>query len=195
MLPRFSDASTEIFENAVVICRKMFEQLYLQEFCWECSRNLPEKCSNRRIYRYLNAICKIWFEVDFLKESRWLYDGPNRTGCRDGVPSLARSIVTDHGEATIHLETLTRTSSDVTLKCHEPRTYIRSWREHFQQTLHKNASHAPCGRGSTQIAASRGVGCGPPASSFFDALSCVSWPRRPTLYNWLSRGSLLFPDQ
>ena len=55
-------------------------------------------------------------EVDFLKESRRLYDGPNRTGCRDGVPSLPRSIVTDNGEATIHMETLTRTSSDVTLK-------------------------------------------------------------------------------
>ena len=61
-------------------------------------------------------------DVDFLKESRWLYDGPNRTGCCDGVPSLPRSIVTDHGDATVDLEILTRTSTDVTLKCHEPRT-------------------------------------------------------------------------
>jgi len=32
-------------------------------------------------------------------------------------------MVTDHGEATVDLEILTRTSTGVTLKCHEPRTY------------------------------------------------------------------------
>jgi len=40
-----------------------------------------------------------------------------------GVPSLPRSIVKDHGEATVDLEILTRTFAVVTLKCHEPRTY------------------------------------------------------------------------
>jgi len=39
--------------------------------------------------------------VDFLKESRSLYDGPNRIGCRDGVLSLPGSIVTDRGTASI----------------------------------------------------------------------------------------------
>ena len=79
--------------------------------------------------------------VDFLKESRRLYDGPNRSGCRDGVPSLPRSIVTDHGEATIDLEILTRTTADVTFKYHEPRTYTLR-REHVQKTLYETASYS-----------------------------------------------------
>ena len=46
---------------------------------------------------------EIFAEVDFLKESRWLYDGLG-IGCRDGVPSLPGSIVTDRGEATMDLK-------------------------------------------------------------------------------------------
>ena len=34
--------------------------------------------------------------VDFLKESRWLYDGLNRIGCRDGLPFLPTPMVTDY---------------------------------------------------------------------------------------------------
>ena len=125
--------------------------------------------------------------VDFLKESRWLYDRTNRTGCRDGVPSLPRSIVTDHGEATIDLETLTRTSADVTLKCHEPRTYARCEETIFNKRSIRPPLTVRSTRGSGQIAASRSVGCGVPASSFFDTLTCVSWPRRPTLYASFSK--------
>ena len=44
--------------------------------------------------------------VDFLKESRSLYDGPNRIGCRDRVLSLPGSIVTDRGEASIDQENI-----------------------------------------------------------------------------------------
>ena len=55
-------------------------------------------------------------EIDFLKESRCFYDGLDRTGCHDGVPSLPRSIVTDHREAKMDLEILSRRSLDVNIK-------------------------------------------------------------------------------
>ena len=35
-------------------------------------------------------------KVDFLKESRWLYDGLNRIGCRDELSFLPTPIVTDY---------------------------------------------------------------------------------------------------
>jgi len=38
-------------------------------------------------------ICEV---VDFLMESRWLYDGLNRIGCRDGLSFLLTPMVTDY---------------------------------------------------------------------------------------------------
>ena len=53
-----------------------------------------------------------------------------------------------------------------------------------RDTIMERWGETPIGRGSTQIAASRGVGCGPPASSFFDnskeksyEMSCVHFTR------------------
>ena len=56
-------------------------------------------------------------------------------------------------------------AADACIRCSDP---AKSVLERHKFLLDKNASHTPIGRGSTQIAASRGVGCGPPASSFFD---------------------------
>ena len=43
-----------------------------------------------------------------------------------------------------------------------------------RDTIMERWGETPIGRGSTQIAASRGVGCGPPASSFFDSWSAAT---------------------
>jgi len=118
-------------------------------------------------------------KVDFLKDSWSFYDGLNRTGCRDGVPSPPRWIVTDHGEATMDLEILTRRSLDVfgfcffvcytatqlatqlqqrciqvvwTIKCHEPRTSADSEENLFNKRLHEKYTTAA--RGSRQPAGS-----------------------------------------
>jgi len=47
-------------------------------------------------------ILEIWpflnsrLEVDFVQESRWLYDGLNRIGCRNGLSFLLTPMVTDY---------------------------------------------------------------------------------------------------
>ena len=60
-------------------------------------------CADTRRYKYLRASQRVkterdlhWVEVDFLKESRWLYDGLIRIGCRDGLPFLPIPMVTDY---------------------------------------------------------------------------------------------------
>jgi len=55
-----------------------------------CMQQMQHDGAPEPIYRHDSV-------VDFFKESRWLYDGPNRIGCHDGLFSLSRSIVTDHG--------------------------------------------------------------------------------------------------
>ena len=106
--------------------------------------------------------------VDFLKESRWLYDGPNTTGCCDGVPSLPKSIVTDHGEATVDLEILTQTSADVTWKISRTKDVFCCQENIFNKRSTRPPLTVRSTRGSRQIAGRRSVGCGLPASSFFD---------------------------
>jgi len=52
---------------------------------WKTDQNLE-------ICPFLNS----HLEVDFLKESRWLYDGLNRIGCRDSLSFLLTPMVTDY---------------------------------------------------------------------------------------------------
>jgi len=60
--------------------------------------------------------------------------------------------LTDHGEATMDLEILTRRSLDVTIKCHEPRTYADSEENIFNKRLHEK--HTRAAGGSRQPAGS-----------------------------------------
>jgi len=48
-------------------------------------------------FYYTDEASRLLTDVDFLKESRWLYDGLNRIGCRGGLSFLLTLMVTDYG--------------------------------------------------------------------------------------------------